>query len=101
MWLDDRWDVGWWDSDDAAAAPGGVCAACQRRAAWLVIGGRDYLEDLEPDGSFMESNPVYLCAWCQPPYGEIENSKQLAEALAEARARGISWRRWRWHPRDI
>ena len=40
MYLDDRWGLDWWRSDDAPPAPSGVCAACKRRAAWLVLGGR-------------------------------------------------------------
>ncbi len=94
MWLDDRWEVGWWNSSDAPAAPQGVYAACGRRAAWLEIGGR--CADEEPDGSYLEDHPVALCAWCKPD-GPFDDAEQVAAALAEARARSISWS-WKWRP---
>ena len=34
MKLDDRWGTGYWASDDAPAAPEGLCDACRRRPAW-------------------------------------------------------------------
>jgi hypothetical protein len=89
--LDERWDTGYWGKDQAGA-PAGVCDASNRRAAWLVISGRDWMEDIPPDGSYMEEHPVHVCGWCQLPKGPIENDQQLADALARARERSISWR---------
>jgi len=96
VWLDKRWDTGYWTGEEAAAAPDGVCEACQRRAAWLVIGGRDWMDDIPPDGSYMEAHPVRVCSWCQlHPGAPIESAEQLADAVARARDRSVSWR-WAW-----
>jgi hypothetical protein len=86
--LDDRWGVGYWTT----GRPTRVCDVCERRAAWLVVGGRDWLEDLEPDHSFMEEHPVHLCGYCQLRGFPIENAEQLAASVAQARERSIAWR---------
>jgi hypothetical protein len=49
-----RWETGYWQS---GGLPAGMCAACNRRAAWIVVGGRDWFEDLKPDGTLLESHP--------------------------------------------
>jgi hypothetical protein len=92
MRLDDRWGTGYWASDDAPAAPEGLCDACRRRPAWLVIGG---VEHEAGEASYLERHPVQLCGWCRleissPPQSEQE----LNRILADARARSVSWR-WR------
>jgi hypothetical protein len=86
--LDNRWSSGYWED---GGAPEGLCDACGRRAAWLVVGGRDWMEDIEPDDSFMESHPVHLCGYCNLPPGPIETPAQLAAALACARDHSIAW----------
>jgi hypothetical protein len=87
--LDDRWSTGYWAN---GGAPEGLCDACGRRAAWLVVGGRDWMEDVEPDRSFMESHPVHLCGYCDLPPGQIETPAQLDAALVYARDHSIAWR---------
>lgn len=95
MRLDDRWGTAYWESDEAPAAPQGLCEACARRAAWLVIGGTDE-EDDEPAEYFLASRPVHLCGWCRFDGDRaIESEDDLARALSEARTRSIAWR-WRW-----
>lgn len=99
MRLDERWKVGWWETGGArTVAPGGECDICHRRPAIHEVGGS--MEDLgvEPDGSYMEAHPLQTCGWCKLPYGEIESDEQIVAAIADARARSISARRWRWHP---
>jgi hypothetical protein len=91
VWLDDRWSTGYWAD---GGAPEGLCDACGRRAAWLVVGGRDWMEDIERDHSFMEGHPVHLCGYCNLPPDPIETQAQLAAALASARDHSIAWR-WR------
>src|SRR4051794_33226606 len=61
MRLDDRWSTGYWSSDAAPAAPDGLCDACQRRAAWLVVGGRDEGAEADGDAFFLADHPVHLC----------------------------------------
>jgi hypothetical protein len=92
MWLDDRWETGFWRGDDASAAPQGLCEACRRRAAWLVVGGND---DGFPmaEGSFIERRPVHTCArWSLEGAGAIEDEESLERALTAAGARSIAWR---------
>ena len=102
MRLDDRWGTGYWSSDPAPAAPEGLCDACKRRAAWLVVGGRDEDDDAEDDGAawFLAEHPVHLCGWCQLDSwdgdGPIETIAALDRALARARQKSIAWS-WRWH----
>jgi hypothetical protein len=89
MKLDDRWGTGYWDSDDAPPVPGGPCAACGRRAAWLVIGGDDEGDD------YLGRHPVELCGWCRLEFSSPpENEEELERVLASARERSVSWR-WR------
>ena len=98
MWLDDRWGVGYWSSDAAPAVPEGLCDACKRRAAWLVVGGRwddDDLADEDDDPSFLTQHPVHLCGWCRfEGEGPIETHADLERALNRARQRSIAWN-WR------
>lgn len=99
MRLDDRWGSGYWSSDAAPAAPEGLCDACQRRAAWLVVGGRDDDEDdtnkEESAAAFLTEHPVHLCGWCRLDWGApIETTADLECALARARRRSIAWS-WR------
>jgi hypothetical protein len=88
VWLDDRWGTDHW----TAGRPTRVCDVCKRRAAWLVVGGRDWLEDIEPDHSFMEEHPVNVCGYCQLLGGPIKNAEQLAVSMAQAREKSIAWR---------
>jgi hypothetical protein len=74
--LDDRWGTGYWAD---GPVPSGTCAACERRAAHLVIDG--------PVGE------VPLCGWCRIE-GSILSEADLERALAAAAARSVSWR-WR------
>jgi hypothetical protein len=74
--LDDRWSTGYWAE---VPVPSGTCAACERRAAHLVIDG--------PTGE------VPLCGWCRVE-GRIVTQADLERALAAAGARSVSWR-WR------
>lgn len=97
MRLDDRWGTGYWSSETAPAAPEGLCDACRRRAAWLIVGGRwddEYEEGEQP--SFLTDNPVHLCSWCSlVGLGTIETAGDLGRALAHARQRSIAWT-WGW-----
>jgi hypothetical protein len=88
MWLDDRWGTGYWSSDEAPPAPEGLCDACGRRAAWLVVGG--------PGGSdYLADHPVELCGWCRLEFSSPpENQVELDRVLARAREQSVSWR-WR------
>jgi hypothetical protein len=97
MKLDDRWGTGYWDSDEAGPVPGGPCAACGRRAAWLVIGG--YEEDEDEEGeNYLARHPIEVCGWCRlESDSPIQNPAELERALDLAREKSISWR-WRWRP---
>jgi hypothetical protein len=78
-----------------SASPQGVCEACGRRAAWLVVGGTD--EGDEEPGYFLATRPIYLCGWCrlsEVGVSPVESERDVQHALAAARARSISWR-WR------
>lgn len=95
MRLDDRWGLGFWDSEEAPPAPDGPCDACKRRAAWMTVGGLEPGEAPSEDATYLELHPVQLCGWCDlrftsPP----ENPQELKRALEDARARSVSWR-WR------
>jgi hypothetical protein len=99
MRLDDHWETGYWSSDSAPAAPEGLCDACGRRAAWLIVGGR-WDED-DPEGvydgtSFRTENPAHLCGWCRFDSDDtpIETNEDLDHALNNARRRSIAWA-WR------
>ena len=74
--LDNRWGTGCWAD---GPVPSGTCAACDRRAAHLVIDG--------PDGE------VPLCGWCRVE-GCTLTPEDFERALAAAAARSVSWR-WR------
>lgn len=97
MALDDRWGTGYWQSELAPAAPNGPCAACRRRAAWLVVGGADP-EDGESRGgslSYLDRHPVELCGWCRLDTSlPVHTREEVERMLAEAGARSIGWR-WR------
>ncbi len=97
MRLDERWKVGYWDSEDGLTlAPSGQCDVCQRRPASLQVGGSWKDLGVEHDGSYMEAHPLHVCFWCKPAR-PIESDEELAAAIADARAKSISWR-WRWRP---
>lgn len=97
MRLDARWNVGLWETGaERTLALGGECDICRRRPAVHEVGGSADDLGIEPDGSYMEAHPLQTCAWCKLPNGEIESGEQLAAAMADARARSISFRRW--HP---
>jgi hypothetical protein len=99
MRLDERWHVGFWPTgDERTLAPGGECDICHRRPAMYEVGGSSEDPGLEPDGSYMGTHQLQTCAWCKLPDGEIDSDEQLASAIADARARSISLRRWRWPP---
>jgi hypothetical protein len=66
MWLDDRWDTGWWET---AIEPDGPCQACGRRAA------------------------IFLCGWCTLG-SPVTDEADVQRGLERARARSVSWR-WR------
>ena len=74
--LDERWTTGYWTD---GPIPSGRCAACERRAAHLVIEG--------PEGT------TPLCGWCRIE-GPVLSPADLDRALADAAAGSISWR-WR------
>jgi hypothetical protein len=90
--LDHRWGLGWWDE----YGPEGVCEACGRRAAWIVVGGWD--EDLlgprtADDDAFVDDRQVSLCGWCKFPQGPFPQTEgQLQEELRRARQDSIAWR---------
>jgi hypothetical protein len=96
MRLDERWGVGYWDSDRAPAAPVGLCEACGRRSAIFVIGGVDeeFPEDDE-EPTYLGDHPIHICGWCRIDSDmEVRNGADRQKALAEAGARSVGWR-WR------
>ena len=101
MRLDDRWGTGYWESDSAPPVPERRCEACQRRGAWLVLGGWDEDDELDDDdepATFLIEHPVYLCSWCEPEQEwekPPETASELDQALARAREKSISWS-WRY-----
>lgn len=95
MKLDERWDTGYWRSNSAPPIPDGVCEACGRRAAWLVVGGTE--PDEEPDKviTYLDEYPINICAWCSIDSSlPINNRAERVFALADAGRRSIAWR-WR------
>lgn len=99
MALDDRWGTGYWDSDSAPAAPAGLCHACERRAAWLTVGGSED-ENGERDGErdFLDDHQIHLCGWCQLDLSRRPQDRaELDAILADAGERSIGWR-GRWRP---
>ncbi len=95
IWLDDRWETGYWKS--AGCEPGGPCEACGRRAAIHVYGGLE--PDLEPDGGYLDGRPVRVCGWCQLG-GPLLDEGDVQRELALARADSVAWR-WRWRVRPL
>jgi hypothetical protein len=92
MTLDDRWQTGFWASDGAPPAPAGVCAACHRRAAWLVVGGTDN-EDPAIQEDWLALHPLEICGWCHPEFPNPPRTQDdVMRAFAEARKRSVSWR---------
>lgn len=92
MRLDDRWGLGYWDSDEAPAASEGLCDACARRAAWLVVGGLEPEEEPGREGSYLDLHQVHLCGWCKPRFdGPPESHDDLERVLEDARDRSIGW----------
>ena len=99
MRLDDRWGTGFWSGPEAPCPPGGLCRACGRRAAWLVVGWQpDY--DSEPPAPdwYLGHHPVEICGWCDLGSEPIRDQVELQWALAAARSHSVSWR-WRWESR--
>jgi hypothetical protein len=96
MWLDGRWATGFWTGPEAPCPPGGLCRACGRRAAWLVVGWQPEFDEgpQDPDW-YLGNHPVELCGWCNLGGEPIGGEEDLQRALAAARARSVSWR-WRW-----
>jgi len=98
MRLDDRWGTGYWSGDSAPAAPEGICDACKRRGAWLIVGGRyedDDLDEGDDEPSFLMEHPVHLCGWCRLDWEKpIETTSELDQALSRARQKSIAWS-WR------
>jgi hypothetical protein len=101
MMLDERWGTGYWKSDQAPPIPIGLCDACGRRAAWLVIGG-SYDEEPEiwekgEEPDYLDLHPIHVCAWCRPVFDPSRRDDKAAvdAALADARTRSIAWR---WRP---
>jgi hypothetical protein len=98
--LDERWGTGYWDSDSAPPVPEGLCDACGRRAAWLVVGGSSDEEEFgdgedADDRDFLDEHPVNLCGWCRlESLSRPSNQAELDAILAEAGERSIGWR-WR------
>lgn len=96
--LDERWNTGYWRSESAPPVPDGLCEACGRRAAWLVIGGADPDEELDQDVTYLDKNPIHICAWCMIDSAlPISNRAERAFALADAGERSIALR-WHWRP---
>jgi len=96
MWVDDRWETGFWTGQDAPCPPGGPCQACGRRAAWLVVGWQPEFDDGPPDPDwYLGNHPVELCGWCKLGSEPIDDEESLRRALDVAQARSIAWR-WRW-----
>ena len=95
VWLDDRWQAGYWGD----RGPGPLCGACGRRTAWLTVGGYDPALDPEPpdEDDFMGHHPVDLCYWCRLDHdaGPITTDGELHAALERARTRSVSWS-WRY-----
>jgi hypothetical protein len=96
--LDERWRAGYWEDRDWE--PEGLCQACHRRAAWLVIGGRwDDEPELWDEGEepgWLDQNPVHVCQWCRPEFGPTDRDDEAAvnRTLAKAGRESIAWR-WR------
>lgn len=97
--LDDHWQTGFWDADDAPACPDKICDACKRRAAWLYVGGMDEDEDLEWDFEGKDVNYLYsskhrinLCSHCHLDGSLSQNSSELTQQLKEARSQSVAWR---------
>src|SRR5437868_8798830 len=63
MRLDDRWGTQFWTGEDAPATPEGVCAACRRRAAWLLLGGDPEAEMDESGANSAEAPAGDFLAW--------------------------------------
>ena len=100
--IDERWGTGYWDSEGHPPVPEGLCDACGRRAAWLVVGGSwsedEFDDDDEDDRDFLDEHPVNLCSWCYPDFSDRpRNQTELDAILADAGERSIGWR-WRWRP---
>lgn len=96
MRLDDRWATGFWTGPEAPCPTGGLCRACGRRAAWLVVGWQPEFDEGPPDPDwYLGSNPVELCGWCSLGGEPIDGDEDLQRALAAARSHSVSWR-WRW-----
>jgi hypothetical protein len=93
--LDDRWHAGHWN---LGGAPGGLCEACHRRAAWLEMGGyADELDAGDPE-DYLATHRVLLCSWCKPHIDRpVTDAKELQKVLADSASRSVAWS-WRWRP---
>jgi hypothetical protein len=85
--LDERWETGYWDG----CAPGGLCEACGRRAAWLTVSDAPFCDDEAPWER--RHRDVEICGWCRLE-GQIGSDAALDTALEAAKARSVSYR-WR------
>jgi hypothetical protein len=94
MRLDTHWGTAYWAGESAPAAPHGLCDACHRRAAWLVVGGEPYFEaDAVDLDDYMTSHPVRLCGWCRLDLGDEErDADSLRRGLDRAGAASVGWR---------
>jgi hypothetical protein len=95
MWLDDRWQVGWWGDE---GRPGGECAVCARRPSIFEYGGEcsqdaECLDCPEPADDILHRDSIAVCGWCTLE-GQILTGEDLDEALRAARSRSVAWR-WR------
>jgi hypothetical protein len=99
MHLDNRWQTGYWTEN--LLQPEGCCDVCQRRSAWLLVGGdgddEEFQDDPRPTDDFVAWHAVHVCGWCKPSLTGVTNQAEWESALAAARQRSISWR-WRWRP---
>ena len=96
MFPDDRWGTGYWAGDGAPACPQGLCEACGRRAAWLVVSGyadEHDDDDRDTDDSFLSRRAVHLCGWCRlDEEMPVPDDPSLQRALAGARNKSVAWR---------
>jgi hypothetical protein len=86
--LDERWETGCW----GCWYPGGLCEACGRRAAWLVVSDSPFCDDEERWEP--RHRAVEVCGWCRLE-GQIVSDAELDAALEAAKARSVSYR---WRP---
>ena len=83
--LDDHWSVRWWGSD---GRPKGICQACERRAAWLEIGGwalDDEIFDVDSDDYLAYQRRERL--WLLSSFEQHDyDSRRVAQRTAPSRS---------------